>query len=202
VAERHVSPPSAPILFNGTNYDRPRGGTGGSLGYEIATLDMTGLAADANAVSPSLVRDSAGSARLLGTGPLVFNGTTFDRQRNNLEGTALTSAARTAATNSADITNYNGRGILVTLDISAASGTGGLQIRIAVKDPVSGNYANLNALPTAVITISTTTYLLYPGATTGATQTTNGALPRTFRISTAVGDASSYTYSVGYTIIL
>jgi hypothetical protein len=191
------------MVWNGTTWDRAKGGTAGAgTGLMGVGMPASTIAADAIGNAPLALTDLGGGVRALAVDTALFNGTTWDRQRNNVEGTALTSAARTTATNSADIVNYNGRGILITLDVSAASGTGGITVRIAAKDLASGNYANLNNAPTAVTAISTTTYLLYPGATTGATQTTNGTLPRTFRISVGVGDASSYTYSVSYTIIV
>jgi hypothetical protein len=138
-------------------------------------------------------------------GAMLFNGTNWDRQRNNVDGTAIASAARTATTSSADITNHNARGIAVVLDVSAASGSGGLQVSIQAKDPVTGNYAALNSAPTAVTSTGTRVYELYPGAVgggSGIAQVANVALPRTFRITVTHGDGSSYTYSVGYTLIV
>lgn len=148
------------------------------------------------------------SATLIGVTPQFYNGATLDFQRANLEGTALASAARTATTNSADITNHNSLGVLVFLNVTVASGTGGLQVRVTGKDPVSGNYSFLNGTPTAVTAVSNNvppTYLFYPGVNTTAVgsvaQATSSILPRTFRITVSHGDATSYTYSVGYALI-
>lgn len=47
-----------------------------------------------------------------------------------------------------------------------------------------------------------TVYALGPGVNGGATQATGGMLPRTFRIEVGHGDGSSYTYSVGYALIV
>lgn len=137
--------------------------------------------------------------------PMMYNGSTYDIQRANLQGTLLPSASRTSTTVSATQTNYNHGGILLTLNVTAASGTGGLIVRIYTIDPVSGATISLNAAPTAVTANGTTTYLLYPGAlntNTTVTQIGGGALPRTFYVQVTHGDASSYTYSVGYQMIL
>lgn len=121
----------------------------------------------------------------------------------NLDGELLAQASRTASTAGPDQTNANSRGVLLYLDVTAASGTGGLTVQVQGKDPSSGKYKTLNANPTAVTAIGTTAYMLYPGAsTTGQVQqATSQVLPRTWRVNVSHGDASSYTYSVGYSLI-
>lgn len=135
----------------------------------------------------------------------LMNGASWDWQRNNTQGTILASAARTTNGTSPDQTNYNAKGVILNLDVTVASGTGGLQLRFQFKDPVSGNYVNLNVAPTAITAVGTYAYELYPGSSTAGTagsllvnQRTSGALPRTWRAVVQVGDASSYTYSIGY----
>ncbi|HZS45388.1 MAG TPA: hypothetical protein VFC63_09825 [Blastocatellia bacterium] len=134
-----------------------------------------------------------------------FNGASWDRERGNVEATLLASAARTAATQSPDQTNYNGRGVQVILNVSAASGTGGLQVVVQGKDPVSGSYYNLYAAPTAVTATGIKVYEVAPGASSAgagdvATRVA-GQLPRTWRVNVLVGDSSSYTYSIGAAVI-
>lgn len=53
----------------------------------------------------------------------LFNGTTWDRRRNNAVVAVRASAALTATTDSADQTNQNGKGLVSHLDITAVSGT-------------------------------------------------------------------------------
>lgn len=134
--------------------------------------------------------------------PSLFNGTTWDRRRNNMEGTALASATRTATANSADIINYNGRGVTIYLNVTAASGTGGLTVNIQAKDPVTGSYFTVYAAAAAVITTGLRAYNAYPGAAGSGnyTNAVNFQIPRTFRIGVTVGDSTSYTYSIGYAI--
>lgn len=143
----------------------------------------------------------------------LFNGNTSDLERNNTQGTLLASAARTATTTSPIQTNYNAKGIALFLTVPAASGTGGLQPVIQAQDPVTGNWVTLTALPTA-ITASTLSgavmYLYYPGITqatnyaggVGVQQVVSTLLPRTFRAAVYHGDSSSYTYALGYALIL
>lgn len=132
----------------------------------------------------------------------AYNGATYDNWHNNLEGTALTSAARIATTNSADIVNYNHRGIILFLNVTVASGTGGLQVQIQTKDPVSGNYVSTNTAPTAITATGFTAYFVFPGINAGGSQASSGFIGRTIRVRVTHGDASSYTYSVGYVLVV
>jgi len=122
----------------------------------------------------------------------------------NQDMTLLASAARTATTNSAPQTNQNARGVLVYLNVTAASGTGGLRLAVQAQDPVSGNYININLLPTAVTATGLTAYLIYPGSSQAGnlTQATAALLPRSWRVQVTANDSSSYTYSVGASLIL
>lgn len=135
----------------------------------------------------------------------AYGGTNIELLRNNTEGTLLASAARTATTQSANQTNYNARGVLVTLSVTVASGTGGLKVRIFGIDAATSLGVQLNATPTGVVATGRFVYELYPGITgTGgsAQQRTSGGLPRQWYVDVAHDDASSYTYSVGYALIL
>lgn len=116
------------------------------------------------------------------------------------EVTVLTSAARTTAQTQADQDNAGARGIAVILDITAASGTGGLTLEIDGLDPTSGKYFAL-LTGTAKTTTGTTVYRVYPGLTASANATASDVLPKTWRTKISVGDASSYTYSVGAVLL-
>lgn len=127
----------------------------------------------------------------------------------NIDAQMLAASARTTAAASADQTNLGCRGVLVVLNITAASGTGGLTLLIKGKDSVSNAYYQLNASPTAIIATGIYVYELYPGSSTAGSagttlvnQRTAGVLPRTWRINVNVGDASSYTYSVSAVTIV
>lgn len=124
---------------------------------------------------------------------------------NNVDVAVLPSAARTVSTNSADFPNIECRGIIVILDVTAASGTGGLQVLVQVKDVLTANYQALNATPAAVVATGTKTYIVYPGVGAAAgdvTQSTSQVVGRTYRIRVVAGDASSYTYSVSANLMV
>jgi len=122
----------------------------------------------------------------------------------NTEGTLLASAARTANIATPLQINYNAKGVFLWLNVTVASGAGGLTLIVQGIDPISGLPVWLNATPTAVTTTGTFGYELYPGGTLSGDvkQRTSGILPRSWKVLIAVGDASSYTYSLGYSLIL
>lgn len=125
--------------------------------------------------------------------------------RRTLTGTSLASAARTTVTQSADIINHDCAGVAAFLNITVASGTGGLSHYFGTYDPVSGTGKLLNSAPTAIVATGIYWYCLHPSLTaafnTSANQLSGGLLPRTFYSYVNVGDASSYTYSVGFVLI-
>ena len=116
----------------------------------------------------------------------------------NETGVALASAARTATTTSSTLENPRGLGVVLFLDVTVASGTGGLQVQAQAIDPTGGTVLAVNSAPTAVTATGLKTYVIYPGASAGATQNTSGVLPRRWNVKVTAGDSSSYTYSVSY----
>jgi len=132
----------------------------------------------------------------------TYNGSAWDRFRGNVASILLGPAARTASTASANQTNYNAKGVMVFLNVTAASGTGGLILRFTAFDPQSGGFLLMNVAPTAVTATGLYVYTYYPGITAGGTQATSGALPRTWGVTVTHSDASSYTYSVAASLIM
>lgn len=177
-------------------------------GGQVKATMYNSLGVETNIGQYASIDTNGYTSNLLATAShqLVYNGSgNYERWRNNTEGTLLANAARTATTTSATQTNHNARGIIVFLNISVSGGTGGLQLRIRVKDPVTGAYFSVNAAPTLLIATGYYAFILYPGigATVGdVTQTTSGVLGRTWDILVTHGDATSYTYNVGYQLIL
>lgn len=170
-------------------------GTGN--GEEIFTVAVPGVVT--MGATGATVTDGSATAPLP---PMLYNGATYDIQRNNVQGTLLASAARTSTTVTANQTNYNARGVAVSLNVTVASGTGGLQVRIFAMDPVSGAAIYIMALPTAVIATGSTLYTVYPGISNSNSFGINYALTRMWGVSVIHGDASSYTYSLGYSYIV
>ena len=135
----------------------------------------------------------------------VFNDSTWDRVRNNIEVTQLASAARTGNTNGPDQTNYNARGVIITLDVTTDPGGGEtLQLIVEHKDGVSSAYEILlddgaNATP------GRRTVIVYPGIGAAANDVTTIAgypLPRTWRVRVVHSAGGTWNYSVGASLIL
>lgn len=122
-----------------------------------------------------------------------------DRARANGELILLASAARTALINSSDQVNYNARGVIVTVDITAYT-SGTLTCTIKYKDSLSGKY--ITQLASAALAAAATTQLtVYPGVTVAANGAVSQPLPRVWRVEMTVGDATSITYSVSANLI-
>lgn len=186
-----------PTLTNGQRGDLQIG-TRGSLFVTLAGNDSTtvpSVAALGDGSSPS------SNALIVGSHPLLFNGTNSDRARNNTDITLLASAARTASNDTADQTNYNGRGVHIVIDVTAIAATPSVVFTVQGKDALSGKYYTLLA-STAIVGTGTTVLRIFPGATAAANLTANDILPRTWRVSIAHDNADSITYSVGASVIL
>ena len=165
------------------------------------TVLVGGMGSVATVNSPSVDAQSTNICLNELSFPLLYNSSSLGSlPRNNTDLSLLASAARTATTASADQTNYNGSGkVRVVLNVTVASGSGGLQVVVQGKDSISGNYYALNASPSAVLTTGTYVYDIVPGGETaanGITQATQTFVPRTWRVNVVAGDGSSYTYSI------
>lgn len=114
--------------------------------------------------------------------------------------TVLSSAARTTAQTSQDFQNNGGRGLAVVVDITTVVDSPSLTVTIQGKDEASGKYYTL--LASAALTgTGTTRYRIYPGLTADANVVASDVLPRTWRVTVAVADADSATYSIGAVIL-
>ncbi|TAK22546.1 MAG: hypothetical protein EPO26_10845 [Chloroflexota bacterium] len=145
----------------------------------------------------------------LAVGERLYNGTNSDRRRGNTEGTLLASAARAATTATAAQTNHNAQGLIVFLNITIAGASGGLTTQIIAVDPVGAGSTIL--LQSGLISATGLyAYELRPGADTAAlgggsgnlTVRNSGSLPRTFKVQIAHTLADSWTYSVGYALLV
>lgn len=136
---------------------------------------------------------------------LLYNGSNWDRARANIEITVLATAARTASTNSADLTNHNARGVIITLDVTTdPAGGETLQLLVQYKDAESSAYEIIlddaaNATP------GRRTVIVYPGTAGSAndvTSTTGYPLPRIWRVRIVHSAGGTWNYSVGASPIL
>lgn len=131
---------------------------------------------------------------------MEYNGATHDRRRNNVEGTVIASAARTATNSSADQTNHNHRGVRVFINTSAIGVAPSTVFSIEVKDPISGVYTSI----LASVAIAATGHVILtvgPGLTAAANTVANMVLGRTWRVTATHGNGNSHTYSVGYQLL-
>lgn len=134
--------------------------------------------------------------------PYLFNGTTWDRQRGNTEGTLLVSAARTATENSADQVNYNARGVRVRINVTSITATPSITVAIEEKDSISGNYIAILTSAAITTTGQKTTLVVYPGIAASANVKADDPLPRVWRVAVTHGDTDSITYSVDFALIM
>ena len=186
-----------PTLADGQRGDLQLG-TRGSLNVQILSADAT---TQATVGTPSDgLTNTLPSLAVLNL-PELFNGTSWDRYRNNTDITLLASAARTATTASSDLTNYNGTGVHVVIDVTAASATPSVVCTIQGKDALSSQYYTI--LASAAITGTGTTVLrVFPAATAAANTVANDIIPRTWRLNCVHADGDSITYSIGASVIL
>ena len=148
------------------------------------------------ALSDGASNTAAGDSRSAST----FNGTTWDRWRGNNELSLLASAARTATPAAADQTNYNARGAVITIDVTAAGVTPSVVFTVQGKDATSGQYYTILA-SAAIVGAGPTVLRVFPGLTAAANTTVSDVLPRTWRINAVHGNATTITYSVGVSMV-
>jgi len=140
---------------------------------------------------------------------MLFNETGWDRQRGNVELTIMASATRSASTSSADIINYNHRGIILFLDITAR--TVGLspliRLKVEMKDPLSGSYNAVVYSSTFDPETKLFAFLIYPGIKDDESLTYrksyDSLLSRVFRVRIAfVQDVTDLTYSLSGVLLV
>lgn len=134
----------------------------------------------------------------------LFNGSTFDRQRCNIDtGALINHVAASAGAASADQLNVNSRGVQVGVNITAGTGTSPtLQVIIEGKDAASGTYYTLLASAAIAATPGFTLLSLYPSLTAVANSVANQVLPRVWRVRTVIGGATpAVTATVGASVI-
>jgi len=109
----------------------------------------------------------------------------------------LPSATRTASTSASNMSTPTFTGVYFYLNITAASGTGGLKVSLRAVDPGTGQISTLFAATTAITATGLYVYALYPGsgASLGA-QSANVLLPATWQAAVLHSDGSNYTYSL------
>lgn len=182
------------------------------LGPQASAMLPTGMQFAALAAESSLINgdfyslsnadvDGTTASKALLAGNGLFNGTNFDRQRGNQDGTSILSASGITITmTSGDITNFNARGAVIVLNMSNV-GTGSVTLAIQGKEPISGQYYPI-LTGLAVTTNSVNVYRVYPGLTAVANVTANDILPRRFRAVVTANNANATTYTVACMFVI
>lgn len=167
---------------------------------KTATDTINGKLPTAAALSDALTNPTA---TIVGAALLQYNGSTLERTRGNTNLTVLASSARTETINSSDFTNYNARGLILTIDVTAIVDTPEIIVKIQGKCPVSNKYYDiLTASPISDVTDPIVVLRVYPGLEASANLVANNTLPKTFRVRVEHDDTDSITYSVGASLIL
>jgi hypothetical protein len=163
-----------------------------AIGTATVDTELPAAAAIADALanpsSPQIASDS-----------MQFNGTSWDRVRNNANVTVDTAGARTATGTGTTATNFNGRGAVIFIPVTAVSGsTPAMTVRVQVSYDGT-TFVDLDTTNAQTASIGATgTYILhvYPGLTNAANSAKNAALPRTWRLAwTISGVTPSFTFS-------
>lgn len=159
--------------------------------------------------TPALPIGADGSA--LGGAGLLFNETTFDRERGNTNQTVLPSAARAGTTGSPIVTNYNGRGVILALNVTVAPG-GAETLQLVVLGFFGALTPTLvQSTAWALVAGATGVLVVYPGALNA--DMSGGAaafrearaipIPRFYQVLIVPSvPASSWTYSLSALAVL
>jgi len=201
--KRRAAPRSETMLWDGSAWQKALADSPANPNLRVAIYKDGTYAGVLDAQGDNItdaVNSIVASALMYG-----HDGTNWDRWRSNTEVTVLPSGTRTASGNSPDQTNYNARGVIVNIDVTAVSGTfatgEGLHIVLSGKDPLSGRYFWLSPRIGPYTTTGHRQILVYPGATdtAGWMEGKNDIpLTRTWRIHYDItGTNPSFTFSVG-----
>lgn len=188
---RTVGGPAQPVVLYDSNGNPITFGAGG---FPVVLSQAPSAALLANGITLP-------TTTTVGAASLLYNGSTLDLQNGNIEGIALASAVRAATTSSADITNYNGRALLIIFRITAVPGADTVTLSVEWKNPADGAYYSIGA-DSAQSTATTRRIQFGLAAGTGGNFDKTGqiAIPRTFRITVTHSAGTNFTYSVGYAL--
>jgi len=206
--KRRAAPRAEIMGWDGSAWQRILVESSANPNLRVAVYDGT----NKMAVAAGDVGDNAS----MGLGSYVkapkwaFNESRWDRWRNNTEKTVLPSGTRTFTTNSATQINWNARGAIIWVNVTAVSGTfaagEGLTILIQGRDPVTAAFRTIGPTLGPMTTTGAREMLIYPGCTdvAGRIAVENDIpLPREWRVRCEItGTNPSFTFSVGASYIV
>lgn len=158
---------------------------------------------------PAALADGASNPTSTSSGAdqLLFNGTTWDRGRNNNNAVAVDlSSARTSTGTGVTATNYNHAGAFIYYNVTAFSGTTPTLV-FKVQYSVDGtNFVDLdatNAASASITGVASGVIKVYPGIPTVAAGSCNSPLPRVWRLAWTIGGTTpSFTFTTFASYIL
>ena len=175
-----------------------------TTGAYILAIDSAGVASiktaqisTAAALADAFANPTVGH---IGADSFLFNGTTWDRNRNNSNQTVEASAARTATVAGAMVTNFNSAGAVITINVTAVSGTAPTLVAKLQYSPDNGTtWFDYDSKTTTATISAIGTYILkiYPGVSAEVANSVVGLpIPRTFRMYYTIGGTTpSYTFT-------
>jgi hypothetical protein len=117
------------------------------------------------------------------------------------EATIFASAAKGSGANNSSDTVSKGKGVVLYLDVTAVSGSSPtLDVKVAGKDPASGDYFDIAGAVFAQKTgVSAASLTIYPGIAETANVSVSFVMPMTYRVIGTVGGSSTptVTFSLG-----
>ena len=132
----------------------------------------------------------------------TFNGSNFDRMRNNVDVQDFSAASRTTTQTSADINLYNAHSLMVALVVTTNAGNAGsITLTINWKEPGSNTY-NLLLSGAAVVTANVTNiYSINPNIPAVANVSAQKDCGRIVQIVVTHNNANPVTWSCGHTAV-
>lgn len=173
----------------------------GIVNQAVQNVAIVGVGSPADSATPS------GNSAPTNTFPSSYDGSNWNRQRGNAGATITASGTISGAgtTNSATRTNYNGKGVILYINVTAFSGTTPtLTVGLRAIDNLSGSAASITGAITGTITgTGLTILMLYPGLTAVANSAINSVLPWKYGTQYVLGGVSpSFTFSVTEQVML
>lgn len=204
--------------WDGTNYQRiGSGGTGTALTTQISgansALAVTGsttgaavpstafymgirggssLLNGANAVQ--ILGDADNGSNTLAAGGILYNGTTYDRGRNNTTA-ALIAAGTTSTQTGITLTTYNASRATFIVNIASGAGT----VTVAINETSTSGYST-NMLTSTALVAGTTALRIFPGATPASNSVANDQIPRGISITCTVVGSVVYGLDVNLSV--
>lgn len=128
----------------------------------------------------------------IGADGMLFNGTTWDRARNNFNVNTGDTGAKTATFNGATQTNYNAAGATIVINMGTVSGTTPT-LTAQVQGSADGGttwYNIAGAVTPTINATGVTTLVVYPGVAAVANAAVSSVIPRTWRLAYTIGGTS------------